>query len=165
MNKESNELFNEYQKGYIHCLCNVVSKGCKRISDDLDDLLFEVQASEDELRQAIDEIASQYGVKLYTLPYTEEFHLKGDASVYEIKQDGTEQKVAGPGKFSFETFSLVLYKNEEDLARFLELCGVKNLNEDFHKELGRLYGYGEEEIAAFLRKQKSDDNLKIRESL
>ena len=145
---ENNELFNEYQKGYINCLCNVISKGCKKISDDLDDILYGIEADENELKQAIDDIASKYNVKLHVRYYPREIRTEGD--VFEIKPNGTEQKVAGPGKFRFEAYSLVLYKNNEDLARFLELAKIEKPDEDCHRELGRLYGYSEEEIDDFI---------------
>jgi len=57
MTEKTKGLLSEYHKGYIHSLCDVIKIGCKRISDDLDDILYEVDASENEFRQAIEKIA------------------------------------------------------------------------------------------------------------
>ena len=63
---------------------------------------------------------------------------------------------------AFETFDLILYKDEEDLKRLLELLRIDRADDDYHRELGRLYGYGEEEIEDFVRelKDKGDGERK-----
>lgn len=155
MNEENKELLTEYQKGYIHCLCKVISKGSKKVSDDLDELLFELNnADEGELRESIEDIASQYGVKLYIDHYTDWIEVK-EGSGWIVTPDGKRHKI-GVGRHEFETFDLILYKDEEDLKRLLELLRIDRADDDYHRELGRLYGYGEEEIEDFVRELKDN---------
>jgi len=91
---------------------------------------------------------------LHIYPCTEEIEVhSGDVSFFKY---GKEQKLV-PGEHKIKTFSLVLYKNEEDLKRFLELMKTGTDNPEYHRELGKLYGYGEEEISEFIRKSNEQD--------
>lgn len=153
MNKKNNELLSEYQKGYIHCLCNVIRLGCKKVSDDLDDLLQldPPDANEAELRQAIANIASQYDVKLYAYPSTQE--IRTDTSIVKIKSDGTREKLKPTegNKYIIEITSFILYKNEEDLKRLLELMKNRKTDAAYHRKMGWLFGYGKKEIDDFVK--------------
>lgn len=144
------KLLNDYQKGYTDCLCKAIQMGSKKVSDDLDDILSEVPANEEQFRKAVEEIASEYDVRLHIRPYTEEVEVRsGDAY---FTRHGKEIKLEPGKKHRIETFSLVLYKNEDDLKRFLELIDSERSDDDYYREMGRLYGYGEKEIEEFVRR-------------
>ncbi len=158
--RKRKSVLSQYQQGYIHCLCNVIRLGCKKVSDDLDDLLMgEVDSTEEELCKAIEKIAPQYGVRVYVDHYTDYITTKGSVTV--IRPDGSRQEL-GPGKHKYETFSLILYKREEDLERLLALLKSSKKDKNYHRKMGELYGYGAEEIEAFVREDFSEAKPKRR---
>ncbi len=141
---ENKELLTEYQKGYITCLCRAIQKGSKKISTDLEGVLRTesdrdefirgadesmqlVNAGEERVRQAVEEIASEFDVKFYF----------GEKTPARKKAEGRAP-------------DMVLYKHEEDLKRYLALIENPKVSRKYHRELGKLFGYGRKEIEEFI---------------
>ena len=131
--------------------------GIRKVTDDVDEVCYEVVASEQEFREAIEPIAEEYDVRLYIEHYEQEVRVNGEGSVLQIDLDGKRKHIEfnteGEEKiFKLPIFSLVLYKREEDLRKFIEHSKSKGEpTSEGHRELGRLYGYGEEEIEEFVK--------------
>jgi len=156
------ELLNDYQKGYIHCLCRAVSLGIRKVTDDIDELCFEVSASEKEFKAAIKPIANQYDVHLYIDHYEQEIRVNGSGRILQVDSDGKRREVEFDTKgeekiYHLPGFALILYKREEDLDKLLKhIHSKRKPTPERHREVGRLYGYGEKEIEEFIERFNED---------
>ncbi len=148
MNKDKG-LLTDYQKGYITCLCRAIQKGCKKVGTDLevvlrtesdrdefirgaDEFFQMLKAGEERVRQAVEGIANEFGVKFYF-----------------------REKTPARRKAEGNAPDMVLYKHEEDLKRYLALIENPKMSRKYHREMGKLFGYGREEIEEFIEIAKN----------
>ncbi len=161
---ENKELLNEYQKGYISCLCKAIQRGSKKISTDLEtslrgmskqgtvELTQMADAGEKRIRQAVEEIANRFDVNFF---YKENVPVEIKHGIVSVNEKGITKTIKEAGAYKTGTIpAMILYKHEEDLQRYLALLETKNKDENYHRELGNLFGYGEKEIEEFIARQK-----------
>jgi hypothetical protein len=89
-----------------------------------------------ELEKRIQEKADYHGVRLHAVNSKQEY------------KDEEGKILTEPAR------EFIYYKDKQMLDEYLKLRKVKNINEDYHRKQGKIFGYTSEAIESFVQRLK-----------
>jgi len=140
----------DYVRGQFKIYCECVARGCKKIAELLivppvftqndkgrSVVLLPTKEKIEKIKRVALEIADEYKVKVHFCVERGVFFINGKRKDYN-------------------EHNAVIYKNEKYLKEYLDILEHESAMDpdEYHRRLGRLFGYGNKEIEEFIKEER-----------